>query len=139
MPKGVKVTGKRRLTRKLDDLPKVAQAEIRRAMERHAKALVRMMRRLVPVGDGDLKRSIGWTWDEPPKGSLPLATGSLHGSTITVYAGNDEAFYARFVEFGRENVPAQPFFLYAWRALGKKAKRAIKAAARRAARKVASS
>lgn len=66
----------------------------------------------MPKHIGALKDSIGWTWGAPPKGSMTLgqvkrsSAGALARSalgkrlTITVNAGNEEAFWARWVAFG---------------------------------------
>lgn len=160
------ITGLSKLDRKLRRLPAVALAEIRAAMERAADDIVALAKSLVPIDSGDLQDSIGWTWGAPPRGSITLgkvARSSLGKQlTITVYAGDDKAFYARWVEFGTaqhtikaKNFPAlgprgryghevdhpgaaaHPFFYPAFRANQKEVKRKIRAATRRAARKVA--
>ncbi|MGA6113360.1 HK97-gp10 family putative phage morphogenesis protein [Agrobacterium radiobacter] len=143
-----------RLNRKLAKLPAVAKQMIRQAMEAKANEIVAMMKNLVPVDDGTLRDSIGWTWGKAPKGSLTLAsvqaTGD-NGMTLTIYAGNKEAFYARWVEFGtarHENgglfagsihpgTTAQPFFFVSWRANKRRTVRAIRKASRDSAKKVA--
>ncbi len=143
-----------RLNRKLAKLPAVAKQMIRQAMEAKASEIVAMMKNLVPVDDGTLRDSIGWTWGNAPKGSLVIAsvqsTGS-DGMTLTIYAGDREAFYARWVEFGtarHENgglfagsnhpgTTAQPFFFVSWRVNKKRTVRAIRKASRDSAKKVA--
>jgi HK97 gp10 family phage protein len=158
-----------KLERKLKRLPQAALAEIRAAMERAADDIVALAKSLVPIDSGDLRDSIAWTWGAPPRGALTLgkvAKSALGKQlTLTIYAGDDAAFYARWVEFGtqaaeakasRQNAnykrtvimtkalaahaatPAQPFFYPAYRASRKEAKRKIRAATRRAAKKVAS-
>lgn len=144
-----------RLERKLKRLPDAATAEIRAAMEAVAEDIVRLARSLAPEEDGDLKRSIGWTWGAPPRGSITLgkvARSALGKDlTITVYAGDEKAFYARWVEFGtaphinggqfagteHPGATAHPFFYPSYRASRKAAKRNIRKATRAAARKVA--
>ncbi len=123
-------------------------------MEKVADEIVRMMQSLVPYGDGTLMESIGWTWGKAPKGSMVLSTvkASLGGElTLTIFAGNSEAFYARWVEFGtaqhanggmfpgtrHPGTNAQPFFYVSWRANKKSAVRAVRKATRDAAKKVA--
>lgn len=163
-----KILNLARLERKLKRLPAVTEALIRAAMEKSADDIVALARRLVPQDSGDLYKSIGWTWGAPPRGSMTLgkvAKSALgKGLTITVYAGDDEAFYARWVEFGTKAsdarasrrdmnyrrtlvmtkdyaahaaTPAQPFFFPAYRANRKSAKARIRRATRQAARKVA--
>lgn len=155
MARRTRIVGLDRLEKKLKALPAAAEAEIRQAMEVAAAEVVRMARSLVPVDSGALRGSIGWTWGEAPRGSIKL--GSVKGArrsgalTITIFAGNDEAFYARWVEFGtaphaqggmfegtmHPGTRAQPFFFPAYRASRKGMKQKVRAAARRAARKVA--
>lgn len=163
-----KFSGLDRLNRSLARLPIEAEAAIRIAMEKSAEEIVALMKNLVPEGDGDLKDSIGWTFSKnPPKGSI--AVGTIGGSSgenlrITIYAGNDRAFYARQVEFGTQahtvtsksgktlvgsdgtvygksvNHPgaqAKAFFLPAFRALRKKTRGRISRAVNASARKVA--
>lgn len=79
----------------------------------------------------------------------PYAEASL---TLHVYAGNSEAFYARWIEFGTQaringgqfagtahpGTSAQPFFFPAYRALRKPAKAAVRRAVNRSAKKIAS-
>lgn len=101
---GHKVQGADQLKAKLQRFPKLAEAEIRKAMEASANELVTLAKSIVPVDDGDLQASIGWTWGAAPKGSV--AIGKVSGGTggrnlvITIYAGNEKAFWARWVEFG---------------------------------------
>lgn len=149
-----KIQGLDRLKRKLAKLPAVAKQMIRQAMEAKANEIVAMMKNLVPVDDGTLRDSIGWTWGKAPKGSLTLASVQATGDsdmTLTIYAGNKEAFYARWVEFGtarhangglfadsiHPGTTAQPFFFVSWRANKRRTVRAIRKASRDSAKKVA--
>lgn len=155
MAKSATILGLARLEQKIKALPSIAIEKIKAAMEASADHIVRMAKSLVPVDDGDLMNSIGWTWGAPPRGALTLGklTGSELGKglTITIYAGNDVAFYARWVEFGtaphingglfagteHPGTTAQPFFFVSYRATRKKTKRDIRKAVRDAAREVA--
>lgn len=157
MARGSTILGLAKLQRKFDRLPQVARSTIRLAMEGVANDIVAMARSLCPEDSGALRDSIGWTWGAPPRGSITLgkvARSSLGKDlTITVYAGNDEAFWARWVEFGtapHENgglfagtkhpgTTAQPFFFPAYRANRKPASRRIRKATRDAAKMVARS
>lgn len=135
-----KILNLARLQRKLNRLPEVAKATIRAAMEAAADQVVAMMKSLVPVDKGDLRDSIGWTWGKAPKGASVVAAvkASLGADlTITIYAGNTEAYYARWQEFGTQNMPAQPYFYVSWRANKKAAKTKVRAAIRKAAKQVA--
>lgn len=134
-----KVKGLDRLQRKLVRLPQVARDEIRNALAQSAREIADLAESLVPQDTGKLAGSIGWTWGDAPKGSMTLARGQAGGLTVTVYAGDDDAFYARWVEFGTQKMAAQPFFFVSYRALRKRASSRIKRAQTRAAKKVAAS
>lgn len=87
------------LKRKLIRLKDETMPSIRPAMEQAAELITSTMRSYAPVEDGDLRASIGWTWGDAPKGSISVSH-SIAGNKITIYAGNETAFYARWVEFG---------------------------------------
>lgn len=138
----MKIQGLDRFKRKLRRLPVVAREEMRKAIAQSADEIVALMRRLAPVDKGDLRDSIGWTWGAPPKGSSVLATTrrtavGKAGLVATIYAGGGDAFHARFVEFGTQHMPAQPFFYPAWRFGKKRARSRITRATNKAAKKVA--
>jgi HK97 gp10 family phage protein len=137
------VQGVSELRKALAAIPKRVEAAARPAMEAGAEELVKMMKRLAPVDDGDLRESIGWTWGNAPAGSkvLTQTDPDERGLKITVYAGNKKAYYSTFVEFGTapHNVAtgggnkgfdgvasghpgsrAQPFFFPSYRALKKR-------------------
>jgi len=124
-------------------------------MEKGAQELIDMMKRLVPVDDGDLRDSIGWTWGEAPAGAKVISQSNAdsRGLKITVYAGSQKAFYAAWVEFGTapHNVAsgggnkshtgathghpgsrAQPFFFPSYRSLKKRIQSRIKRQAKAA-------
>ncbi|WP_296584229.1 HK97-gp10 family putative phage morphogenesis protein [Xanthobacter sp.] len=157
--------GLAKLEKKLQRLPDVTRTQIKAAIEASAEDIVRLAKSLVPVRAGELRDSIGWTWGAPPRGSITLAksAASLLGKdlTVTVFAGDDKAFYARWVEFGtaphslakgadrsskgkrisggrqHPGAKSHPFFFPAWRASKKGAKSRIRKATRAAAKKVA--
>lgn len=143
----VYLKGLPQLKAKLIKLKEKTAEQIRPAMERAAQSVVDMMKRQVPVDKGDLRDSIGWTWGAGPKGSIKLA--SVNG--ITIFAGNEKAFYVRFVEFGtaphlqggsragteHPGTNAQPFFFSSWRAMRKSVKSALRKAIKEAVRSVA--
>lgn len=150
------ILGLAKLEKKLKRLPDAASASIKKAMEQGADEIVSMMKSLVPEQSGDLKDSIGWTWGKAPNGSTIMAQAKATlggGLTITIYAGNDKAFYARWVEFGtaahlnggmfagskHPGSIASPFFFVSYRANRKKVKSRIRRAVNKAAKEVAAS
>jgi HK97 gp10 family phage protein len=143
-----KVSNVARLRKKLIQLPDVAKTLIKAQMALVADDIVGMMKRLAPVlqtpakdrRPGALRDSIGWTWGKAPKAASVVATvKSKNGGdlTITIYAGDAEAFYARWQEFGTQDMQAQPYFYVSWRANKKVAVRQIRKAVRDGAKKVA--
>lgn len=135
------VQGADKLKRKLAIMPAAARAEIRKAMEKSAEEITELARSLVPVDSGELRASIGWNWGDAPSGSMVLGevrTGSTAGNErILVYAGNDHAYYGRWVEFGTVKMRAQPFFFPAYRAVRKRVRGRVQRAIRNAAKKAA--
>ncbi|MBP0439587.1 HK97-gp10 family putative phage morphogenesis protein [Tianweitania sediminis] len=132
-----KFIGVAKLNRKLARLPGVARNEMRQALAQSAREITNLMEALVPQDTGALAGSIGWTWGEAPKGSLAIGFVKSGEMTITIYCGDADAYYARWVEFGTRKLSAQPFFYPAYRALRKRSASRIKRSARRAAKKVA--
>lgn len=122
------VQGLSSLKRKLTvTIPERVRAKTRAAMEKGANELVAMAKSLVPVDSGALRDSIGWTWGSAPKGSMVLAESDAvdGGERITVYAGSDEAFWARWQEFGTQHHAPQPFFYVSYRFLKRRIKSRI--------------
>ena len=123
---------KRRFNRTIPDAVRKATRD---AMEKGAGEIVAMAKNLAPVDSGDLRDSIGWTWGAAPKGSITLSKASTEGGeTITIYAGNSEAFYARWVEFGHQNAAPYPFFFPSYRTLKRRVKGRITRAMKKAIR-----
>jgi len=136
------VSGVREMKAKLAKMPAVVESKVRDAMERGADEIVAMMKRLVPFKDGDLRDSIGWSWDNNPAGTKIIGTarsrvaGSLR---LVIYAGDDRAFYARMQEFGTQKMQANPFFFVSYRALRDRTKRRVTTASRAALKLLAAS
>jgi HK97 gp10 family phage protein len=159
------IRGLDKLNRKLRALPKAAEAAIKTAMAQGADEIVALAKSLVPVDTGELRKSIGWTWGDAPKGTMNIASvGDAEGKLrITIYAGSDDAFYARWVEFGTKRhsvakgggtkrgqralargggiahpgATAKPFFYVSYRALRKRTKSRITRAINKSAKQVA--
>lgn len=153
-----KVQGADALKRKMREMPRRARQEIAIAMEQSAEEIVKLAKSLAPIEDGDLQMSISWNWGNAPSGSMTLGTVRTEGKGagnmfITVYAGDDRAYYSRWIEFGTSprlnggkfagtqhpGTPARPFFFPAYRALKKRIKSRTSRAIRKAARSVAAS
>lgn len=135
-----------RLKRKLRAVPQKVLDAVKGQMEAYAAQIVAEMKMLVPVKTGALRDSIGWTWGDPPKGSLAVANvrgRSIGGVFITIYAGtrdkklgDQDAFYARWQEFGTQNMPANPFFFVVWRANRRRVRGGINRAVRKALKSI---
>lgn len=140
------VEGIAQLTKKLTkDVPARVHAAARAAMEQGADETVAMMKRLVPVKEGDLRDSIGWTWGEAPAGAMILGTVQGRGyktMRITIYAGNEKTIVtnergvqfqnARLQEFGTQAMEANPFFFTTWRTMKKRVRSRISRNVRKA-------
>ncbi|MGO1079959.1 HK97-gp10 family putative phage morphogenesis protein [Inquilinus sp. CA228] len=98
---------KRRMKR-LRDGPKQAMSG---AIQENAEELSGAVRRVTPKGaTGELARSVGWSWGNPPQYHRVAVMGSNRNEAAgilgaeklaaTVHVGNDKAWYARLVEFG---------------------------------------
>lgn len=134
------VIGRDKLQKKLERLPAAAKTAIMEAMAKSADDIVRIAKSLAPVDDGDLRKSIGWVWgNKAPRGSISLGNVRQGSLALTIFAGNDDAFYARWIEFGTQKMAAQPFFYVSYRARRKSAKSRISRAINKAAKRVAAS
>lgn len=150
------VQGLDKLNRKLRRLPDVARAEIAKAMEKSAGEVVALAKTLAPTDSGALRASIGWTWGDAPEGSMVLGSVRQSGKgagnmAITIFAGNSDVFWARWVEWGTSphtnaglfagsqhpGTPAQPFFFPAYRARRRSAKSRVSRAITKSAKRVA--
>ena len=129
-----------RLRARLAKIPDTAREAAAAAMEEGAQEIVDAMKMAAPVQSGDLRDSIGWTWGEVPAGSFmidEIRSGKNAGQQyatlrIKIYAGNREAFYARFIEFGtKTGVRAQPFFYVTWAKEKAKFRARVRAAIRK--------
>lgn len=131
------IKNKEKLLRKLAALPNAVKKDIKAAIGKSADEMVALAKNLVPVDSGALRDSIGWTFGQAPKGSMRLASATVSEFTVTIYAGNDDAFWARWVEFGTINTIAQPFFFPSYRALRKRARSRIARQTNKAMKQVA--
>ena len=114
------VQGLKSLERKLNvKIPMAVERHLKQALAVVADKIVATAESFVPENSGDLKNSIGWVWGaDIPDGAISLGSVSSGGRdelVITVFAGNSDAFYARWVEFGTSIAGASPFFYPAYR------------------------
>jgi HK97 gp10 family phage protein len=133
---GTRVIGRERLKRKLTVISAKSKPAIRAAIAKSADEIVAMMRGLVPVDSGALRGSIDWTWGDPPEGTTTFFKTARGDPdlTATIFAGNRDAYYARWVEFGTVKSSPRPFFFPAYQTNRKRAASRIKRAANKAAR-----
>ncbi len=110
----VKAIGQDKLVRKLKLMPKFAKEEIRAALAKGADEIVLLARSLAPKDNGALARSIGWSWGTVPKGTMILAKANTGDLSLVVFAGSDEAYYARWLEFGTQKMQAHPYFFVSY-------------------------
>lgn len=145
-----------RLLAKMKALAPAIRSAIKQAMAEGADEIVSEQKRLVPVRNGKLRDSIRQTWGDKPSTSAGtlVAGGEMQGDpdlTVWITAGDREAFYARYVEFGtaphvnggmfagtqHPGATQQPFFYPVYRAKRRRVKSRIARAIRQAAREVA--
>src|SRR5262245_33756789 len=105
--KQVRVTSLQRFRKLTEDLQKECLQLAHDELGVQATALVKVMQTACPVSSdprdkpGLLRQSIGWTYGQPPKTRASGAFRPTKNVTgLNVYAGSEEALYARWVEFG---------------------------------------
>lgn len=134
-----KVKGLDRLLRQLEALPNSVRSALYDGLADGASKMAQAIANAAPERDGDLKASVGWAQGEPPP---TTATGAFRftvkdlgpsgralndaGLLFSVFAGNDKAYYARWVEFGTAARAARAFKPkgFGWRQRSRKAARA---------------
>lgn len=131
------VQGADALRRRFERVAANVEKEMQATLTRYAESVVADMKKLVPVDEGTVRDSIGFTFGEIPKGTISVGTVETPASgdvKVRIYAGGGEAFYARFLEFGTRKMPAHPFFFPAWRANRRRIRSGITRAIRKAIR-----
>ena len=118
--------------RRWGSLPSRVRGAVIETRGQNADELVAFMKWNAPEKEGALIASIGWTWGSAPEGSMALGSMQQEDLTITVYAGNESTMVtnkrgvkfqnAKLQEFGTKNMPANPYFYVAWRALRRRHK-----------------
>ena len=156
MADDTEIVGLDKLIAKLKALPPIFAAAAERALGEGADEIVATMRNFCPVDKGDLRDSIGWTFGAAPKGALVIRIGSVsigknRKINLTIFAGNEAAYYVRWVEFGTKphvqggkfkgttspGTAAHPFFFPAWRLKKKKVKSKVSREMNKAAKALA--
>lgn len=138
----MKVKGLKKLENQFKRMPGEIREEIKVALAQAAREITDLMENLVPKDTGLLAGSIGWVWgDKVPKGAFSLMKVRA-GTTdpdllITIYAGDREAYYGRWVEFGTKAQAAHPFFYPAYRAMRKRVNALMRTAIRRGIKRAA--
>jgi hypothetical protein len=128
----MKVTGGKKLSKQLRELPDAVRADVEKAIRRNTEAGARMARQLVPVASGQLK---GWIFTK-----YDFQDG-VRGSVEAAPPTKEAQIKARAVEFGRtkgdrgETSPA-PYMRIMQKHMAKRFKASIKAAVNKAARRV---
>jgi len=172
-----RVRGVEALLRQLKAVPEQQQKAMSAALEDAAEQMAAAIRRAAPRDTGALARSISYirglpagsptlsTVRSPGGGGVGDAARAVKaeaGLVFTVVAGNDEVYYAHFLEFGtaphgvaqgadtttrrrqltggwHPGTRAQPFFYPTIRGLRSTVKRKVEEAARAGGRKAAAS
>lgn len=140
-----RILGRDRMRKVLKALPEAIRKRLREAILSESEAMAGMMRSIVPVDRGDLKKSIKVTpGDEAPALYARVRSRRAEKDPYLAAIVHADDFKARFVEFGtaphvnqgqftgtmNPGTPAQPFFFPSFRAHRKKAQSRINKAAR---------
>lgn len=115
------VAGERKVLARFRKLPLDVRRQVRPSIVSGAEDIRDMAQRFAPIDDGDLRDSI-------------VTRRGDHELAELVTAGNRQAFYARFVEFGTPTRSATPYFFPSYRALRRRVRARIAQAVRRAIR-----
>ena len=126
----------RRLSRRLDAIPKAAVRAVVPALIKSGDELAGRMRLLVPVDTGALRESIAVTapGQSTPPYSQPGGSTTAGENQVLVTAGNTDVRYPHLVEYGTSDTAAQPFFWPAYRLNKKRLANRIKRAVAKAVR-----
>lgn len=145
------------MKRKIAALPKEIKAEARKSLEKSAQQLNKLQKQYAPRDSGDLIASIGYTFGEykPANSNVRGVSGgggklSDPDLTVVVHAGDEKAYYAKWIEFGlsgkweikglyegsiHPGFGPRPYFFAPFRANKKLIKNRLRAAAKRGAKK----
>lgn len=143
------------LKAKFRALPKVIEDALRKQVEKEAGKVVAEQQILLAVSPYDIAKhiEIDWTWGDAPAGSVVIGEvrgreSASIGVTIYARARSGSGMSAAWFEFGTAprvqettgrrtgRIMAQPFFFPPWRANRTRVKGNIRAALRRAVKKL---
>jgi HK97 gp10 family phage protein len=99
---------------RLEAIPKAVRDDVKPSLQQSGADLVAAISAAAPKETGKLAASIA------------VAPKAGQDAAVAVTAGNADAPYARFVEFGTVDAPAHPFFWPAYRAAKDRIKDNIK-------------
>ncbi len=108
-----------RLKQRFAAVPQAVTLALQPVLEKCAAELIELARQLAPEASGDLKASIH-------------AEPGDHALAIRIVAGDEDAFYARWVEFGTADTPSHAFLFPAFRLLKARFERRINRAVKKA-------
>ncbi len=146
-----------KLLKKLAAIQGAPREAMKAALTQNAVEITDMQKRLAPVDSGDLRNSIGYTFGEYRAANANVRGVSGGGGgdpdlSVTIHAGDEKAFYARWLEFGvskswtiggkfegaaHPGFSAEPYFFPAWRALKRRSKSRLTRAMRKAIKEAA--
>jgi hypothetical protein len=128
----MRVSGDIRLRRQLRELPEEVRNEVEKTIRRNTEAGARLARKLVPVDKGQLKAWIFTKYD---------TEDGFRGSVEAAPPTKEAQIKARAVEFGRTKgergtTSPAPYMRIMQKHLGKRFRNSIRAAIKKAARRV---
>ena len=147
-----------KLSRKMNAMRSEIREALTRSVEQNAEKVCREMRVFLAVLHPRVARhvEIGWTWGEAPRGSFTIGKASNGTETtalsVTIYAsaksgsGLNAAWFEfgtaeRFTKSGKSTgrITAGPFFYTVFRSNRQRVKTSLRAALRRAVKKISAS
>ncbi len=146
-----KIQNRDRLLKRLRAIQGKPRQAMRKALEQSAQEIVAAQKQLVPKRSGALERSIGYSFggytpDNSNVRGVSVGKAGDQDLTVVIHAGDKDAYYAAWVEFGtaaheadgkfegaqNPGTPARPYFYPPYRALRKRTKSRISRAASKA-------
>ncbi|WP_421406934.1 HK97-gp10 family putative phage morphogenesis protein [Agrobacterium tumefaciens] len=136
----MKIIGIEKMMRRLERIPAEVRKRAKAELMLQAREINMLQRSLVPKDDLTLAGTIrSEPLPDPQIGAVILAGGEATTKPVreTEKGNSPEYDYALAQEFGREDMPANPFFRPAIRVKRKQARNRVRAAVRKALRTAA--